>query len=328
MTLPSAPGEESFSKPQDGLGLAGLLPFAGGELVGLVHGRVDVDGAEDLVQAQAVLHRQNELGDQLTGVGADDGRAQDAVLAGLGQDLDEARVGAVGNGRRDPGMQKAVLLCQVRAMGHREGLKATRKIIHACANAGVEVLTLFAFSSENWNRPEEEITALMDLFINALEKDIEIILITSEEKYAVEAFEKKVTDYLVKPIEYARFLQATHEAEHNIEVKRAATQERKEFYVRTDAKIVRIPFQKILFVEALADYVIIQTEAKKHIVHFTMKGIVSRLPEDDFVRTHRSYIVNLDKIEALEDNSILIGEKYIPIGASYKDALLDRLNFL
>lgn len=165
-------------------------------------------------------------------------------------------------------------------------------------------------------------------FINALEKDIEIILITSEEKYAVEAFEKKVTDYLVKPIEYPRFLQAAQEAEHNIEVKRAKAQDRKEFYVRTDAKIVRIPFQKIQFVEALADYVIIQTESKKHIVHFTMKGIVSRLPDDDFVRTHRSYIVNLDKIEALEDNSVVIGEKYIPIGASYKDALLDRLNFL
>jgi DNA-binding LytR/AlgR family response regulator len=59
-----------------------------------------------------------------------------------------------------------------------------------------------------------------------------------------------------------------------------------------------------------------------------MKGIVTRLPEDDFVRTHRSYIVNLDRIEALEDNSIVIGEKYIPIGASYKEALLDRLNFL
>jgi DNA-binding LytR/AlgR family response regulator len=165
-------------------------------------------------------------------------------------------------------------------------------------------------------------------FINALEKDIEIILITSEEKYAVEAFEKKVTDYLVKPIEYGRFLQAAQEAERIVEAKRSAAQDRKEFYVRTDAKIVRIPFQKIQFVEALADYVIIQTENKKHIVHFTMKGIVSRLPEDNFVRTHRSYIVNLDRIEALEDNSILIGEKYIPIGASYKDALLDRLNFL
>ena len=165
-------------------------------------------------------------------------------------------------------------------------------------------------------------------FINALEKDIDIILITSEEKYAVEAFEKKVTDYLVKPIEYPRFLQAAKKAQTNIEIKRAATEKRMEFYVRTDAKIVRIAYEKILFVEALADYVIIQTEAKKHIVHFTMKGIDNRLPDGEFVRTHRSYIVNLNKIEALEDNSLLIGEKYIPIGASYKEALLDRLNFL
>ncbi len=165
-------------------------------------------------------------------------------------------------------------------------------------------------------------------FINALEKDIEIILITSEEKYAVEAFEKKVTDYLVKPIEYARFLQAAQKAQSNVEIKRSATVVRKEFFVRTDAKIVRIPYDSILFVEALADYVIIQTEQKKHIVHFTMKGIASRLPEDEFVRTHRSYIVNLNKIEALEDNSILIGEKYIPIGASYKEAFLGLLNFL
>lgn len=165
-------------------------------------------------------------------------------------------------------------------------------------------------------------------FINALEKDIEIILITSEQKYAVEAFEKKVTDYLVKPIEYSRFIQAVEKAQSNVDIKRAETERRKEFYVRTDAKIVRIPYGKILFVEALADYVIIQTELKKHIVHFTMKGLTNRLPEDIFVRTHRSYIVNLDKIEALEDNSLLIGEKYIPIGASYKEALLDRLNFL
>jgi DNA-binding LytR/AlgR family response regulator len=165
-------------------------------------------------------------------------------------------------------------------------------------------------------------------FINALEKDIEIILITSEQKYAVEAFEKKVTDYLVKPIEYPRFVQAAEKAQSNVDIKRAAAVKRKEFYVRTDSKIVRIAFDKILYVEALADYVIIRTETKKHIVHFTMKGLAGRLPEDHFVRMHRSYIVNLDKIEALEDNSLLIGEKYIPIGASYKEALLDQLNFL
>jgi DNA-binding LytR/AlgR family response regulator len=165
-------------------------------------------------------------------------------------------------------------------------------------------------------------------FINALEKDIEIILITADEKYAVEAFEKKVTDYLVKPVEYARFVQAARAASKRIESKRSSTQKRLEFYVRTDSKIVRISFAEILFVEALADYVIIQAENKKHIVHFTMKGIASRLPDEQFVRTHRSYIVNLDKIEALEDNSVLIGTKYIPIGASYREALHDRLNFL
>ena len=165
-------------------------------------------------------------------------------------------------------------------------------------------------------------------FINALEKDVEIILITSEEKYAVEAFEKMVADYLVKPIEYSRFLQASQKVRSNVELKRAATVQRQEFFVRSDSKMVRISYQSILYVEALADYVIIQTTNKKHIVHFTMKGIANRLPEDFFLRTHRSYIVNLDKIEALEDNSILIGEKYIPIGASYKDAFLDRLNFL
>lgn len=165
-------------------------------------------------------------------------------------------------------------------------------------------------------------------FIKALEKDIEIILITSEEKYAVEAFEKRVTDYLVKPIEYDRFLQASNKAGRNVEIKRAATGHRREFYVRSDARVVRIPYDNILFVEALADYVIIQTETKKHIVHFTMKGIANRLPVDGFIRTHRSYIINLDKVEALEDNSVLIGEKYIPVGASYKEAFIDRLNFL
>ena len=165
-------------------------------------------------------------------------------------------------------------------------------------------------------------------FINALGKDIDIILITAEEKYAVEAFEKKVTDYLVKPIEYPRFLQASEKARENVMIKRAAIMNRREFYVRTDARIVRIPFDSILFVEALADYVIIQTGTKKHIVHYTMKGIAERLPDGQFIRTHRSYIINLDKIEAIEDNSLVIGEKYIPIGASYREALFGRLNFL
>ena len=165
-------------------------------------------------------------------------------------------------------------------------------------------------------------------FIETLDNGFQVVMITSAEKYAVEAFERSVTDYLVKPVDYARFLQAAHRAKNNIENFRKNLDEREEIYVRSDSKLIRISLGDILFVEALADYVIIKTTIKQHIVHYTMKGIESRLPVRCFARTHRSYIVNLDKIESLEDNSVLINEKYIPIGASYKDALMNRLNFL
>jgi len=167
-------------------------------------------------------------------------------------------------------------------------------------------------------------------FIQTLENDYEIILITSESDYAVEAFEKSVTDFLVKPVEYSRFLKAAQKAKKNLESGAGSGEPENpnELYVRSDSKLVRIPYEDIFYVEALADYVIIHTPAKKHIVHHTMKGIESRLPSRIFARTHRSYIVNTHKIESLEDNSILIEKKYIPIGASYRESLMERLNLL
>ncbi len=165
-------------------------------------------------------------------------------------------------------------------------------------------------------------------FIQTLENDYQIILITSESDYAVEAFEKSVTDFLVKPAEYPRFLKAAQKAKNNIEKQSKLNEDLTELYVRSDSKLVRIPLENILYVEALADYVIIHTPEKKHIVHFTMKGIENRLPGKSFIRTHRSYIVNTNKIETLEDNSILINKKFIPIGASYKENLMERLNLL
>lgn len=167
----------------------------------------------------------------------------------------------------------------------------------------------------------------MDL-IKTLEDYYEIILITSMKEYAVEAFEESVTDYLVKPIEYSRFLIASSKAKKNIEAIRQQNEKQKSIYVRTDAKVVRIGFADILYVEALADYVIFNTGNKKHIVHYTMKGIEKRLPSSIFTRVHRSFIINSEKIDALEDNSVIIGDKVIPIGASYKDNFMGNLNFL
>jgi DNA-binding LytR/AlgR family response regulator len=167
----------------------------------------------------------------------------------------------------------------------------------------------------------------MDL-IKTLEEDYQIVMITSAQEYAVEAFEKQVTDYLVKPIEYSRFLMSASKVKKNVENLQRQNEKHHDIYVRSDSKLVRIDIENIIYVEALADYVIFHTKDKKHIVHYTMKGIENRLPTSMFSRVHRSYIINLFHVGCIEDNSILIGEKLIPIGASYKEMFINRLNFL
>lgn len=164
--------------------------------------------------------------------------------------------------------------------------------------------------------------------IKTLEFDYEIILVTSVKEYAVEAFEKNVTDYLVKPIDYSRFIIASDKARKNIEGLQKQNEQQKEIYVRTDSKYIRIEISKIVMVEALADYVVFITDNKKHIVHYTMKGIEKKLPVSSFARIHRSHIINMNKIDGIEDNSILINGRSIPIGASYRDQFMARLNFL
>jgi DNA-binding LytR/AlgR family response regulator len=164
--------------------------------------------------------------------------------------------------------------------------------------------------------------------IKSLELEYEIVLITSVKEHAVEAFENSVTDFLVKPIDYPRFLVASEKAKKNIENIRWQNEQQKEIYVRSDAKFIRLELGDIILVEALADYVVFQTKSKKHIVHYTMKGIEKKLPHSSFARVHRSYIVNTAKIDGLEDNSILINGRILPIGASYRDQFIARLNFL
>ena len=158
----------------------------------------------------------------------------------------------------------------------------------------------------------------------------QIIMITSKSEYAVSAFEHNVTDYLVKPVQYPRFLKAVMKAREQHELHNlnqvpanAAT----DIFVRSESRIVRIDLSKVLYIEALADYVLLHTSEEKHIVHSTMKALERKLPLD-FVRVHRSYILNLSKIAAIEDLNVIIQKKLIPIGASYKDAFLKRLNFL
>ena len=164
--------------------------------------------------------------------------------------------------------------------------------------------------------------------LESLTSDYQVIMITSAEKYAVSAFEKNVTDFLVKPFSYGRFLKAAVKANETLENIRKKAEYFTELYVKSDSKIQKIILNEILFIEAMADYVIFNTIKGKHIVHHTMKGIEKKLPESIFSRVHRSYIVNFDKIAYFEDMNCVINEKHIPVGVSYRERVFSRLNML
>jgi DNA-binding LytR/AlgR family response regulator len=196
-------------------------------------------------------------------------------------------------------------------------------------NNGLEAINMVKSSNVDLmfldvEMPEVDGMALLD----TLDDPPLIILVTSSEKYAVKAFEYSVLDYLVKPIELTRFLKSIEKAKEVYDAVQYDLGNNREIFVKSDLKIIRINLDDILYVEALADYVIIATTNSKHIVHSTMKGMESKLPSNMFVRAHRSYIVNINKIDSIENNDIIIQKKSIPIGASYKDTLIGTLKFL
>lgn len=165
--------------------------------------------------------------------------------------------------------------------------------------------------------------------VKSLQIKPQVIFITSRSDYAVEAFEYKVTDYLVKPITYARFLKAVTTAKEIFDAQLPIQLHSKDLYIKTDSKIIKLNLKDLLYVEALADYVMFYTtHGSRHVVHSTMKGVEKRLNSGEFVRVHRSFIINTEKIESIEDLSIVINKKLIPIGASYKESFLKKLNIL
>lgn len=157
------------------------------------------------------------------------------------------------------------------------------------------------------------------------------ILITSREEYAVKAFDVNVVDYLVKPVSFARFMTAVQRAKElfDLQKREIPSVGGNDFlFVRANNALTRVPFDQILYVQAMDDYVVIFTKAQKYMVHTTLKGISEKLPEATFCRVHRSYIVALDKIDSIADNMIAIAKQVIPLSESYKPALLSRLNLL
>ncbi len=178
-------------------------------------------------------------------------------------------------------------------------------------------------------------------FLKTLKNPPLVIFTTAYPNYAIEGFELNALDYLLKPISIDRFMKAVNKATDQIELQRrgdatpasadAGSEEQEFIFVKADKKLIKINYTNIIYIEGLKDYVIIRQEGGKRVITLqTMKSLESKLPESMFKRIHRSYIVGIDKIQAIVGNMVEVVEKnqtkHLPIGKNYREELLNIVN--
>jgi len=173
-------------------------------------------------------------------------------------------------------------------------------------------------------------------FARSLENSPKIVFTTAYEKYAVEGFKLNAIDYLLKPFSYEEFLKAAQKARKQSELEAnvlPSIEANSQFlFLKSEYKIRRINFNDILYIEGLKDYIKVYTtgEDKPVLSLNSMKSLEQKLPESKFMRVHRSFIVNLDRIDTIERSRIIFGKTYIPVSDQYKDKFQEYLdkNFL
>lgn len=149
-----------------------------------------------------------------------------------------------------------------------------------------------------------------------------IVLTTNNANYAVEAFEHDVVDFLQKPVTYKRLVKTIERLRESL----SPVVKSENFFVRSEGKHVRIDLDKLLYVETMDDYVVLNMEDKsKHIVHSTLSAMDQRLPDDRFFRVHRSYVVNIQRIDDVDESTLVIQRNVIPVSRAYRKPLKERL---
>jgi len=157
-------------------------------------------------------------------------------------------------------------------------------------------------------------------FLKSLHTKPQVIITTAHEEYAVKGYELEILDYLVKPIPFPRFLKAVNKAIEKLEKNKdedSSWKDKHLFLKINKKKMKKVYLDDILLIESLKDYIKVITRAKDYVIHQTLSSFTESLPQDKFIRIHRSYTVSLDKVEALEGNSLEINGKRYIIGRSY-----------
>ncbi|SEN38098.1 two component transcriptional regulator, LytTR family [Chitinophaga rupis] len=146
---------------------------------------------------------------------------------------------------------------------------------------------------------------------------LEVIIITAYDEFALKGFDLNVTDYLLKPYTFERFLQAVEKAKQNLS-KQAAVPEKKFIFVKTEYRLEKVLLQEILYIEGMRDYRRIHTLHKRIMTLQTFKEFEQEIPPAIICRVHKSYMVAIDKIDAIERDGIKIGEMIIPVSETYR----------
>ena len=170
-------------------------------------------------------------------------------------------------------------------------------------------------------------------FMKIMNGKTNFILTTAYNQYALEGYEFDVIDYLLKPISLERFIISTNKAKDRILSKETLPQPLQNvkstvdyIFVKTEYKVKKINLSDILYFEGMGDYINIQTPTEKILTLENIKSFSKRLPENKFIRVHKSYIISLEKINFIERNRIVINEKYIPIGNTYQERFWEKVN--
>ncbi len=166
--------------------------------------------------------------------------------------------------------------------------------------------------------------------LKILPKQTLAILTTSKKDYAVEAFDLNVVDYLVKPVNLSRLMQAIDKVQDILSRNEEETTATPDDYlfIRDNNMLKKLRLEEILWIEAMGDYVKIRTESQWHIVHTTLKAVEEKLKSVRLMRVHRSYIISLDKIDSIEDGVVNIINTPIPVAESYRSKLIQKIKLL
>ena len=150
-----------------------------------------------------------------------------------------------------------------------------------------------------------------------------VIFTTAYEQYAIKGYDLNVVDYLLKPVSFERFLKAVNKA-HDL-FSNAKTPVADFIFVKSNNKLEKVLFQDILFLESLENYVIIQTTNAKIITHTTLKHLLENLPPEHFLQTHKSFVVNMNKIKTIEGNTLGIQQFAVPISRNLREQVMEKI---